>query len=84
MREPGCLAEHNLFPTDVLAFSAWLPLVATWPGPSTTPRLRPLYLLSETSKSGKGEKKEMRDGALNLVIAVLMVIILVLLALRFF
>ena len=33
---------------------------------------------------GMGQEEEMRDGALNLVIAVLMVIILVLLALRFF
>jgi hypothetical protein len=31
-----------------------------------------------------GEEEEMSDGALNLVIAVLMVLILVLLALRFF
>jgi hypothetical protein len=67
----------------VLAFSARFPLVATWSGPPTTPRLRPLCLLSGASKSGK-RKDDVRDGALNLVIAVLVVIILVILALRFF
>jgi hypothetical protein len=82
MRESDCLAEHESFPRMCLL---------SQPGPRylvrsrglLQPRGSGLYVSFRGYRKVRRGKK-MHDGAVSLVIAVLVVIILVLLALGFF